>query len=200
MSTEETHYGLLRLYNEELFVQWRTSREITRYGEETLRTDHELEPVREVTIPVGGLAGAVVRRMWHRGWRRNVLVLTAADLRAFDDLTGKDGVPGLLMKHPAELVLELRKSDVDRARTFTSQLSVAVSEAMLRSFEADHESHPISNDHSTMDIGSDVSEAASDLPEREGKRISLTYHLSSDPMDPRSRQPRCRGNAEIRAM
>jgi hypothetical protein len=135
-STEETHYGLLRLYNDELLVQWRTSREINRYGEE-VRTDHEFEPIREVTIPVGGIAGAVVRRKWHRGWRRRVFVLTAADLRTFDDLTGKEGVPGLVMKHPAELVLELRKSDVDRAREFASKLALAVSEEMLRALRED---------------------------------------------------------------
>lgn len=130
-STREELHGLLRLDGEQLLVQWRTTREISRVGHE-IRTDRELAPIHEVSIPLSGMASARVRRVWRGWWRKEVLILTAADLRAFDVLTGEADAPGLLLEHPAELVLELRRSDGMLAREFASELTLAVSEAMLR--------------------------------------------------------------------
>ena len=130
-STREELHGLLRLVGDQLTVQWRTTREISRVGPE-IRTDREMEPIREVAIPLSGLASAQLRRVWRR-WRRvDVLVLTAADLRAFDGLTEEDGVPGLVREHPAEVVLELRRADADLAREFVSELRLALAEHLLR--------------------------------------------------------------------
>lgn len=133
-SIREQLHGLLRLDGDRLVIQWRTAREITRTGRE-VRTDRELAPIREVAIPLSGLAGAHVRRAWRRWWLREVLVLTAADLRAFDALTGEADVPGLVLEHPAEIVVELRRSDQQLAREFVGELRLAISEHMLSAFE-----------------------------------------------------------------
>ena len=133
-STREELHGLLRLEGDRLQVQWRSSREISRVGLE-IRTDRDLAPVRDVAIPLAGIAGAHVRRVW-RGWRRrDVLVLTAADLRAFEELTGTAEVSGLVLEHPAELLLELRSVDGEAARAFASELSLALAEDMLRQLD-----------------------------------------------------------------
>jgi hypothetical protein len=50
-STKETIHGLLRLDGDVLHIQWRVARSTDHVGT-TIRTDHEVEPVREVTIPL----------------------------------------------------------------------------------------------------------------------------------------------------
>lgn len=127
-STSETIHGLLRLEAGELLIQWRVARETNHMGEE-IRSDTELEPVREAAIPLGGVAGAVVRRRWWEWLRAPRLVLTAADLRAFEGVTGNRG---LRMSHPAELVLPLRRSDRLAAEEFSAELALAVAELAVR--------------------------------------------------------------------
>lgn len=135
-STQDHIHGLLYLDGEQLVVQWRTRREVSRVGDE-IRTDHELTPVREVAVPLAGLAGARVRRVWRRWWFGEALVLTAADLTAFDRLTGEGDLPGLVLEHPAEMVLEVRRSDRNLAREFVSELRLAISEHLLASYETE---------------------------------------------------------------
>lgn len=126
-STTETVHGLLRLDGETLTIQWRVARETDRVGSE-IRTDHEVDPVREMAIPVGSIAGAAVRQ---RGWvfGRRRLVLTAANLRAFEPVAG---AAGLGLNHPAELVLDLRRGDREAALEFVSELELAVADNALR--------------------------------------------------------------------
>jgi hypothetical protein len=123
-STKETVYGLLRLDGDRLFIQWRIARTTDRMGGE-IRSDQELEEVREVSIPLEGVAGAAVRRRWWEWPSPPRLVLTAADLRAFEDVTSEGG---MTLQHPAELVLRLRRRDRLAAEEFTAELSLAVAE------------------------------------------------------------------------
>lgn len=118
-STTETVHGLLRLQGDDLVIQWRVHRSTDRYGTE-VRSDMEVEPVREVTVPLIRIANASVRRLW---WERNPrLVLTAADLTAFEELAGAGG---LSLAHPAELVLNVRREDRLRAREFAADVELA---------------------------------------------------------------------------
>lgn len=166
-STREELYGLLRLEGERLFVQWRTAREVSRVGRE-IRTDRELAPIREVAIPLSGLAGARVRWAWRR-WRPvQVLVLTAADLRAFDVLTGEAGTPGLVLEHPAELVLELRRTDGALAREFASELRLAVSEEMLRLLEEVPQPQ-VPTGHAALELPDSATEEESDTTHPTGE-------------------------------
>lgn len=68
----------------------RTARTIDRYGRE-IRTDRELEPVRELALPLAALADAEVRWSWFRWPPGRYLILTGFDLRAFEDLAGEGG-------------------------------------------------------------------------------------------------------------
>jgi hypothetical protein len=127
-STTETVHGLLRLDGERLIIQWRVHRATDRIGEE-IRTEQQVDAVREAAIPVAELAGAVVRSPWWaigRAWR---LVLTAADLQAFESLAGP---AGLQLIHPAQLVLRLRRQDRDAGREFAADLELAISEHAMR--------------------------------------------------------------------
>ena len=56
-STHETVHGLLRLDGDRVFIQWRVARSTDHVGMQ-IRTDHEVEPVREVVIPLSAVAGA----------------------------------------------------------------------------------------------------------------------------------------------
>jgi hypothetical protein len=126
-STRETVHGLLYLEADRLVVQWRTARATDRVGSE-IRTDHELGPVREVVVPLAGVAAAEVRRFWFRWPPGAYIVLTAADLRAFEEIAGEGG---LRMEHPAELVLRVRRADRLTAREFAGELGMAIAERAL---------------------------------------------------------------------
>ena len=130
-STKEMIHGLLRLEGDRLVVQWRLARRIEHMGAMAVRSDEELGSVRELVIPLSGVAGAAVRRRW---WlpRNPVLVLRAADLRAFEEVAGEGG---LKLDHPAELVLGLRRGDTLTAEEFAAELAMAVAE---RGLAADH--------------------------------------------------------------
>jgi hypothetical protein len=129
-STRDEIHGLLRLDGARLAVQWSASRQTSRVGRE-IRTDRELAPVREVVLPLGAVAGAQLRWEWRRWPPRRVLVLTAADLRAFQSLAGETDGPGLVLEHPAELTVELRRSDRAAAREFVAELELALAEHAL---------------------------------------------------------------------
>lgn len=130
-STAETVHGLLRLDGDRLILQWRVARETDRVGRE-IRKDREIDPLREVVLPLTGVASAAVRASWWP-WSGARLVLTATDLRAFEQLVGDQG---LRLDHPAELVLRLRLRDRVAAREFTADLQLAIAEVALRSADS----------------------------------------------------------------
>lgn len=130
-STEERVEGLLLLRGDRMIVQWRVARTTERVGAE-IRTDHEIEPVREVEIPLRALANATVR--W-RGWRWFVgpqIVLTAADLRGFEEVAG---AAGLRLDHPATLAFRIRRGDRPAAQEFASTLNLVLAERALQEAE-----------------------------------------------------------------
>ena len=129
-STSETVHGLLRLDGERLMIQWRLARQTDQVGRQ-IRTDREVEPVREVELPLAALAAASVRLSWWP-WRKDGgarLVLTAADLRAFEQIAGEGG---LKLDHPAELVVRVRRGDRMAAIEFAGELELALAERTLR--------------------------------------------------------------------
>ncbi len=130
--TTERVDGLLRLDGESLVIQWRVARETQRYGPET-RTDQDLEPVREATIPLAALAGAEVRAGGWWGLAGARIVLTAADLRAFEEVAG---ATGLRLDHPATLVLAIRRADRLAAREFAADVNLGVAERALGGAES----------------------------------------------------------------
>jgi hypothetical protein len=134
-SMSETIHGLLRLEEDLLVFQWRVSRSTDVVGFE-IRTDKELEPVRQAALPLSALAGAVVRRRWNRWPPGRYLILTAADMRAFETIGGE---AGLKLDHPAELAIRLRRADRDAAEEFAAELSLAVAERALRVAESARE-------------------------------------------------------------
>jgi len=126
-STTETIHGLLRLDGNRVLIQWRLARRTERIGGE-IRTDREFEAVREVVVPLEAVAGAVVRRRWWEVFRAPRLILTGADLQAFEEVAGEGG---LRLEHPAELVVKLRRSDRMLAEEFAAELVLAVAERSL---------------------------------------------------------------------
>ncbi len=130
-STTETIHGLVRLDGDRLIFQWRLARKTDHYGTE-MRSDQEYEAVREVEIPLEAVAGASVRRRWWEVLAGPKLVLTAADLRAFEEVAGEGG---LRLKHPAELVVRLHRSDRMLAVEFAAELALAVAERALERYQ-----------------------------------------------------------------
>ena len=131
-STKEIVHGLLRLQADRLTVQWRLARHTEHVGAMSLRTDEELEAVRELVVPLSGVAGAELRRRWWLPWNAPLLVLRAADLRAFEEVAGKGG---LRLAHPAELILGLRRADTLVAEEFTAELALALAERAVAEVE-----------------------------------------------------------------
>jgi hypothetical protein len=137
-TTTETVHGLLFLDAERLVIQWRRARKTDHIGLE-MRSDEEVEAVREIVIPLSGLAGAALRRRWWESLFAPRLVLTASDLRAFEDVAGPHG---LGLGHPAELVLKLRRADALAGAEFAAELELAMAELQAGSSRAlsQHES------------------------------------------------------------
>jgi hypothetical protein len=129
-STRETIHGLLRLDGDQLHIQWRVARSTDHVGMQ-IRTDKQLEPVREVVLPLSAIGGAAVRWRWR--WPPGpYLVLTAADLRAFEEVAGQ---AGLSLDHPAELALRLRSEDRAAGNEFVGELELALAERALAAAE-----------------------------------------------------------------
>lgn len=127
ISTSETVHGLLRLEGEQLVVQWRIARNTDHVGSE-IRTDREVTPVRQVVIPLAALGGGRVRASWWP-WSAGRIVLTAADLRAFEAVAGETG---LRLDHPAELVFRVRRADLDLAGEFVGEIEMALADRALQ--------------------------------------------------------------------
>lgn len=124
-SIVETVHGLLRFEGESLHIEWRMHRATDRYGKET-RSEVLVEPVQEVTIPLGELTDATVRRPWwaFRGGSR--LTITAYSLEA---LAAPDG---LGLPHPAQLELRIGPADRATALDFAADLRLALGERAMR--------------------------------------------------------------------
>lgn len=122
----ETVQGLLHLEGDRLTIQWRLSRKRQLIGSE-IRTDEEMEAVREVVIPLSAVAGASIRRGWF-GLGGTKVVLTATDLRVFEEFSGEGG---LRLTHPAELVVRIRRDHRLAAEEFTADLALARAHLML---------------------------------------------------------------------
>ncbi|MGW8265232.1 MAG: hypothetical protein ACWGSQ_02625 [Longimicrobiales bacterium] len=126
-STTEMIHGLLRLDGDRVVIQWRLGRKTEHIGGE-IRTDREYEAVKEVVIPLEALAGATVRRRWWELFLAPKLVLTGADLQAFEEVAGEEG---LRSEHPAEVVVKVRRRDRMLAEEFAAELELAVAERSL---------------------------------------------------------------------
>lgn len=131
-STEETIYGLVRFVGDAVQLQWRVERKIDRIGPE-IRTDREIGEVREVTIPLARLAAARVQRSLWAFWRRPKVVLTGADLTAFEAIAGEQG---LALDHPGQIELPLRRSDRLAGEALCAELNLGVADLALAQAEA----------------------------------------------------------------
>lgn len=131
--TTETAHGLVRLEADQLVIQWRLAVQTEKVGD-TWETNETIEPVREIVIPLAKVAGVTVppRRWWHIAGPR--LVIAASDLLAFEKIAGEQG---LKLKHPAKLVLRVKRADRLIAEEFAAELSLAV--ARLPTDSADNE-------------------------------------------------------------
>jgi hypothetical protein len=126
-TTTETVHGLLRLDREELTIQWRLARKVEHLGGE-IRSDEELEAVREVHVPLRGLVGALVKNRWW-AWPLGLrLEITASDLGSFQEVAGQTG---LKMAHPAQLVVGIKRRDRLAAQEFAADLTLVVAETAL---------------------------------------------------------------------
>ncbi len=141
-STLETVHGLLRLEDDNVIFQWRTARKIDRVGFE-VSTDRELSSVREIKVPLAGLADADVRWSWLRWPPGRYLMLTASDLRSFEGLTGEGG---LFLSHPAELAIRVGRVGHDSALEFASELRLALADRAIRAAEGIETTRQISSE------------------------------------------------------
>lgn len=126
-TTRETVHGLLRLHHDTLTVQWRVGTTVEHVGME-MSTESDVGPVRETVVPLASISGAHMSAGWRSRLLAPRLVLTAADLTAFEALAGPDG---LRLEHPAELVLPLRRADRLAGEEFCAELELALAERMV---------------------------------------------------------------------
>ena len=122
-STTETAHGLVRLEADRLVIQWRVAVVTESMEGSGYETHEEIEPVSEVVIPLAKVAGAFVpeRRWWRLTGPK--LIITAADLLAFESIAGQEG---LKLKHPAKLVLRIKRADRLIAEEFAAELALAL--------------------------------------------------------------------------
>lgn len=127
-TTVETIHGLLRLDGGELVVQWRRSVKTDHMGAASIHSDEEVDAVHERAVPLSAVDGMDVRRSRWTPWAAPVMVLRAADLAAFDEIAGAEG---LRLDHPAELVLGIRRRDRLLAEEFAAELTLALARRTL---------------------------------------------------------------------
>lgn len=121
VTTTETVHGLLRLEGAWLAIQWRAHRTVERYGRE-MRVDDEVDAVREIVLPLADLAAATLRRRGRWWFSSYELELTAANLRAFEEIAG---AAGLKLDHPAQLRLGIASRDRVAAAEFAADVALA---------------------------------------------------------------------------
>ena len=122
-STTETAHGLVRLETDRLVIQWRLAVRTEAVMSAGYETREEIEPVKEIVIPLSKVAGATVPqgRWWKLVGPR--LVITAADLLAFEKIAGQQG---LKLKHPSKLVLRVKRSDRLIAEEVAAELALTL--------------------------------------------------------------------------
>ena len=122
---KETAHGLVRLEEDRLVIQWRLAVRRQRWSDSSWETREDIEPVREIVIPLANVSGAFVpeRRWWD--WTGQKLVITASDLLAFEKVAGQEG---LRLRHPSKLVLRIQSADRLAAREFAAELALKVAE------------------------------------------------------------------------
>ncbi|MYE17785.1 MAG: hypothetical protein F4Y07_15015, partial [Gemmatimonadetes bacterium] len=122
-STTETAHGLVRLERDRLVIQWRLEVRTEAMKGAGYETREQIEPVKEIVIPLAKVAGATVPegRWWRLVGPR--LIITAADLLAFEKIAGQQG---LKLKHPSKLVLRVKRSDRLIANEFAAELALAL--------------------------------------------------------------------------
>lgn len=122
-STTEVAHGLLRLEADRLVVQWRLKVRTEATKGDGYETRERIEPVQEIVIPLAKVAGAFVprRRRWCLAGPK--LVITAADLLAFEKIAGEQG---LRLKHPSKLVLRVKRADRLIAEEFAAELALTL--------------------------------------------------------------------------
>lgn len=121
----ETVHGLLRLEAERLVIQWRLAVRTQEFNSASWTSKDEIEPAREVAVPLRDVAGAHVRRKRWTALAGPRLVVTAADLVAFDDIAGRQG---LKLAHPAKLVFRIKRADRLLAEEFAAELALALAQ------------------------------------------------------------------------
>ena len=119
----ETAHGLVRLEADRLVIQWRLAVRTQSMGGSSWSTNDEIEPVRQIDVPLRDVAGATVARSRWGVLRAPRLTIAAADLVAFDDIAGGQG---LKLKHPARLVLRIKRADRLAAEEFAAEVALAV--------------------------------------------------------------------------
>lgn len=124
-TTTETAHGLVRLEEGRLVFQWRVALETESMSSTSIETTREIEPVRELVIPLADVGGAAVRQRWWQVLTGPRLVITAADLLAFEKIAGQEG---LKLDHPAKLELRLRRADRLAAEEFAAEVSLALAQ------------------------------------------------------------------------
>lgn len=119
----ETAHGLLRLEPKRLVIQWRLAVRTEQLGQASWTRKDVIEPVRETAVPLADVSGAGVSRGRWSFLRGPRLVVTAADLVTFDEIAGGHG---LKLKHPAKLVLRIKRADRLLAEEFAAELALAL--------------------------------------------------------------------------
>ncbi len=122
-TTTETAHGLVRLEAERLVIQWRLALQTALMKGARYETREEIEPVKEIVIPLAKVASATVPEGWWRTLVGPRLVITAADLVAFEEIAGQQG---LKLKHPSKLVLRIKRADRLIAAEFAAELALGV--------------------------------------------------------------------------
>lgn len=122
---QETAHGLARLEEDRLVIQWRLAVKRQLWSASSWETREDIEPVREIAIPLANVSGAFVqeRRWWE--WTGARLVITASDLLAFEKIAGQEG---LRLQHPSRLVLRIKSVDRLIAREFAAELALKVAQ------------------------------------------------------------------------
>lgn len=122
-ATTETAHGLVRLEADRLVFQWRLAVRTESMTGASWSSKDEIAPVRHIEVPIEKVAGATVPRSRWGALRGPRLVIAAADLVAFDEIAGEQG---LRLKHPAQLVLRIRRTDRLVAEEFAAEVTLAV--------------------------------------------------------------------------
>lgn len=126
--------GLLRIEGKQLHVQWRLTRSVDHYGVQ-VSSDSDRYPLREHAIPVSKLSEVRVRKSRFRIPFQRVLIIVSSDMQAFDPLTSDGDLPGLILAHPAELKIQVRRQDYTLMDDFASHLKTVISEQFLESMQ-----------------------------------------------------------------